>query len=568
MNHSPIYKKLFVFRVLLTAIFFLTFGSLQAENYSYCGLKFKDFSTKPIDQANLLVTYRGQEAILSEINLGPWLLNQSFLNSEEIDQITAAELAAYLESCPRFEELQLESAFLESLFRRNDKIEISWGRYIVRSSKSLFLLQQYLKNFDWTSSFKALTLNQANLLSSALLNLFFADPEWSSQNLIKPMHFLSSGIKSALGQIVEDAVVLNDLQKISQIKEFFETTNVPEDLKLDQELILISQQILADSASNPSCKSFVQFAALQNISSQILLQKYKDLILASAQSLLSQSRTTEAVECVSKLALKNKSPETYRVVSELSTQLLEPKNLGVSFESVRGHLSEYSETEIVLRNKYIQLLRQELAQLIKDKNLDLALIRLDQLELLDPSSTQPFIKELSDLAASKSLNDLALRLREKSGQETDSREPTLLLYTASILFVLLIVCFVFRARLQQFSFNLSRICLGYFVHSKNNKRSDHVDDAEDFIVKDFVQVDINRDRKRDFVEYLEGLEIFSLSRDATMKQIKSGYRLAVKKYHPDLNPNQSVEDSKKFIELTEKYERVLELRQKLGLGEK
>jgi hypothetical protein len=68
-------------------------------------------------------------------------------------------------------------------------------------------------------------------------------------------------------------------------------------------------------------------------------------------------------------------------------------------------------------------------------------------------------------------------------------------------------------------------------------------------------------------EYCILLDKFKLPRDASVKDVKSAYRTVVKKFHPDLHPNQSEEDKNYFVEMTEAYENVLEIRKKLGLPE-
>lgn len=69
-----------------------------------------------------------------------------------------------------------------------------------------------------------------------------------------------------------------------------------------------------------------------------------------------------------------------------------------------------------------------------------------------------------------------------------------------------------------------------------------------------------------YEEYLECLRVFELQKGADMKQIKTNYRNAVRKIHPDLNPNQqSPDDASRFVELTKAYDRLRELHKLLGI---
>jgi len=49
-------------------------------------------------------------------------------------------------------------------------------------------------------------------------------------------------------------------------------------------------------------------------------------------------------------------------------------------------------------------------------------------------------------------------------------------------------------------------------------------------------------------------QILGVSRNATEKELKEAYRKLVRKYHPDLNPNNREEAEKKFREINEAYE--------------
>ncbi len=70
------------------------------------------------------------------------------------------------------------------------------------------------------------------------------------------------------------------------------------------------------------------------------------------------------------------------------------------------------------------------------------------------------------------------------------------------------------------------------------------------------------------MEYGRLLEVFSLSRSASFKEIRFAYRQAVKTYHPDRQGEEQGENAKantKFVNLNQTYERILELRKSLGL---
>lgn len=67
------------------------------------------------------------------------------------------------------------------------------------------------------------------------------------------------------------------------------------------------------------------------------------------------------------------------------------------------------------------------------------------------------------------------------------------------------------------------------------------------------------------LEYRKLLATFGLEATASLKEIKQAYRTKVKAVHPDLNPNLSEEKRTEFVEVTQKYERLLALRDELGM---
>ena len=63
-------------------------------------------------------------------------------------------------------------------------------------------------------------------------------------------------------------------------------------------------------------------------------------------------------------------------------------------------------------------------------------------------------------------------------------------------------------------------------------------------------------------EYVEALKVFGLSPEATLEDIKKAYRMAVKKYHPDLKDQSNREDQLFFIRLNLEYEKLLKFHQR------
>ncbi|NDC38104.1 MAG: J domain-containing protein, partial [Proteobacteria bacterium] len=68
-------------------------------------------------------------------------------------------------------------------------------------------------------------------------------------------------------------------------------------------------------------------------------------------------------------------------------------------------------------------------------------------------------------------------------------------------------------------------------------------------------------------EYNRCLEGLGLKSGSSLSEIKKRYRNLVKKVHPDLNQNLSSEDQERFVALTKLYDRIVELRAELKIGE-
>lgn len=66
-------------------------------------------------------------------------------------------------------------------------------------------------------------------------------------------------------------------------------------------------------------------------------------------------------------------------------------------------------------------------------------------------------------------------------------------------------------------------------------------------------------------EYARCLEIFELRPESSLQVIKTAYRQAVKKFHPDRQLKGNEEIPQTFIDLTQTYQRILDLRKKMGL---
>ena len=84
----------------------------------------------------------------------------------------------------------------------------------------------------------------------------------------------------------------------------------------------------------------------------------------------------------------------------------------------------------------------------------------------------------------------------------------------------------------------------------------------------FVSSNFMRSASPTLVEYREHLAVFGLAEGVDIKSIKTAYRQSVKEVHPDhLGTSQDPKASEKFIHLTKTYERILELRQIIGVDE-
>lgn len=65
-------------------------------------------------------------------------------------------------------------------------------------------------------------------------------------------------------------------------------------------------------------------------------------------------------------------------------------------------------------------------------------------------------------------------------------------------------------------------------------------------------------------EYRELLSFFGLPLEAELSEIKAEFRKRIKSVHPDLH-REELEESREFIELTESYERLIDIRKSFGL---
>ncbi len=93
------------------------------------------------------------------------------------------------------------------------------------------------------------------------------------------------------------------------------------------------------------------------------------------------------------------------------------------------------------------------------------------------------------------------------------------------------------------------------------KNSGHSSVAEEAPIKPAF---VSRNQYNPQLDELRSLlKIFGLDETAKLKAIKTAYRNSVKNLHPDAHRDSSRERSERFIDLTQKYERILELKEKI-----
>lgn len=302
----------------------------------------------------------------------------------------------------------------------------------------------------------------------------------------------------------------------------------------------------------------------------IISSQLREAVHRFAKENLTEGRAGQALDILSKITFADRTPLTHDLTRRALVQLSDRDPILLERPEVRSYLSQLVALDGEVRAAYLAALERQLrdAVAVGKPEESSALFRQvlvarpdpdrqnDQLRLL---CAQGYLQRGLHSQAEQMVNEIRTGLGIKgriallsSGYYQGIRN---ILLSASIAILIFLTVYITR-----------RILVPAESQIPDLPETTVDNEAEADRPGGFAIVS-SRLMTPAMLEYNRCLGTLGLQAGAPMSQIKKQYRTLVKKVHPDLNTNLSAADKERFVSLTKTYDRLLELRRELKLGE-
>ncbi len=550
------------------ATFLLFFAALpattNAQKFSYCGIEFKPEKLEQADPENYIVQFNGDEVLVKTANIGPWLIRKLVNNPQSVKNIPSAELAAYFESCPSQLEAETEKKLLLQLLSRQDIDKISWEKFFSRSPDNQTLLKENLKTQEWQEIVSSgRSASQYRLIASAVFNIFIRDNRWTFNEIPKLFYFFQPEITKNLKQLLKQLIEEENISEIMKLADMLDGKaqfdSLAKAAKFSADMLNFQHDLIAKKL-DISCNKLPRPPDAEV--RDLVYPVYREtLILALNFQLDRIAPVKNYSDCLVRIDPAATTLGIFHVTSRLVDQLSASGSLEDLTSDARAVLASLSKMEPSLRAKYIKLLEAELDKALNAADFDVAYQNYLELSQQAASEKEKFRAGLAKLARKRGKENLADQLDSGFFISPLILSPLLAIVFLGSLAALLIYKYRKNKNLLVNFFKTFEKA----AKSRSYKDYGELPEEDPSELRSFVRVENARPHNQEMSEYHDTLKKFSLSPNASLKEIKSTYRTLVKYCHPDLNPNQTASQKKEFLELTNIYDRLIDLRKNIGL---
>ncbi|MGI6524515.1 MAG: J domain-containing protein [Bdellovibrionota bacterium] len=476
-------------------------------------------------------------------------------NALSSSRLTRAALGmnAYLKHPSFYEEDGI--SFVKSLNDSAAKGLIKLYQYLLLSSKDLFKYPM--------------------LAANLVLSVGMQDSAWVKKSFGKQLNQVTKSLKDVIASEYADAVKNKNFKAATKILRLEESVFGKDDLNYQKHLTILKQ--IRSASEQMRHGEFLALHALIDLAKkdqQIAKNLTPFLVSAihdNAEDALSRHDYKEALKVLAMIDPRWRT-ETTHLLSKNCFEEIVKKNLTVVIDNTETALFvDLALKDAALKEVFLNFLELQFHLALADnrgasaEHLFSAIIQLR----LDPDKRNDALRSehIRFFVKNNQIPEARWKRSEMQTSLSFVDKIRFLFYFSGwkvlLLVVLFVVLFVVTLRIIKDP-KIKR------SHPKESRPpQDHLQDNESIDRPLFIDSMATAGLRTNplLQEYLHGLDKLGLDRDADTKAIKAAYRGVAKKLHPDTHPNQSEEDSRKFIEFSETYERVLILRKELGLPE-
>jgi len=566
-------------------ILFILAGIVPVNSYAdftpVCGSSVTVDQLVEVDDKNVKLTLFKQAQIIPRQAAAAYTLNQYLDNSEAAADFGSNKWKAVFESCLKQKnpDLAASSFLLYALSAKSKEMAIDTD----------YVQAVFLNNGNDSGVSKEIsTKKNFDELSQEIKNIIFvsigiSDVHWLRVNLLGKSFYLSEEFKKFSEEHLTEALKVKKVKLAREISTMLEALyianaekyrkytlacNLIEDLIAEDNELTSGQLITLVSIRNTD-------TALRPVIDPFLIEGFQTL----ASETLAKGKFDEALSLISSINASQATPTTYTVIKKIVASI-DPASKVLLNDTVNELLVSSAANDTQLQSQLTQLYYErtvKLLDLYEMVGAEKSFARFQSISQdlsltndLKVSFATMYLQTGNNEAAKKIVATFNPSLGAKLKLFLDGYYGNPLFYVLFILVPLVIkLSYEFFNKVSKPAAVTSPEVEPHQARKPAQPQQAEASQPEEDISQ-FVSSNRAVKQKNHLLEeYKDCLLLFELQSGVDLKTIKTAYRNAVRKIHPDLNAdNQSPDDASRFVELTKAYDRLRELHRLLGFETK
>jgi hypothetical protein len=545
-----------------------------ADQIPICGASVAVDQAVEVDEKNIKIALFGETQIMTK-QAAPVYTLIAYLNSKEnVPKPGPDKWKSVLEACLKDGDVSLSAI---SFLLYTSSSVASGAEVNTDYVESIFLEDSngsaIAKEISKYKLFDRLSENLKNII---FLTIGIDDVHWLRVNLLGKTFYLSEDFKKFSEQKIMDALKVKKImlaKRITAMLEMLYVANAEKYKKYSLACNLIED--LLDNQGDLNSSRLLTLVSIRNTDTSLrpvidpfLIDGFQTLAIATVE----KGKYEEALNLIASINADQATPTTYEVIKKILVSL-DPTSKVLLNDTVSELLINSAKNNGELKNQLAQFLYVRVQKLLEQFDLSGALKSFNHFQEI---SNDPNM--LDDLKLAFAIKYLQTGSKEAARKVVSTFKPTfsgkvkLFIdgYYGNPLFYVLIVLIPLVIKLSYEFFNKVSAPIGEEREEPAPGETAQEGSASEN-VSQFVSSSRGSTQKNElFEEYKDCLSIFQLEKGSDLKTIKTAYRNAVRKIHPDLHnsSDHKSEDASRFVELTKTYDRLRELHRLLGFESK
>lgn len=550
-------------------------GIALADEQTIAGIRFPVDQILEIDEKSVKVTLNGESRLVAKKDLNRYLVEDYFSKSENIAAIGQSALERFIQISIEKGEWQIAGKGIAALLSHPQTTADSFGTSLVKvlpTPEVTPLLGQLIDSHSREE------INQGALFVAVVL-LGSLDSEWGERqgrlilrtNLALAKEIISAELSRAL--FLDGVVTLKGLANLT-VKTFDPGDPFP------REVVEATEKVkrLHSSIREGRMDTLLEQGAGELPANSLVRTLVSVELESWARVRLDERAPEEALKALSLGALARTPASTSELIRR-ALRALQPKpEFALDNHRVARLVKVAAQEDPTVRDLVIKYQLAELEYLISQEHLHQARVVFRSLTGFRPDPNVENDRLRLELALAfgrigerQTGRDFVASIETKLSfsERVQLFRAGLIQISGSI--ILLLIAFLLLIALLAYFTRFSGRTSGVAGEEVNSERYARTATREDFSARsdggDLPLFGGGVGGRANSIdrEYLEALKLLGLSRGASLSDIKTAYRGKVKALHPDSGALGTKRDPELFQLVTQAYDKILEIRSKLGL---